>query len=442
MATVYGVSLTPTRAVAVRMRGRPGHVHVETVMDRSDLAADEQPLRQVAVLAEQETTEVAALMPTEQGLARWLDTPFSSLKKTERVLPSLLDVQLPFPLEACSCSFCHIKRAGSGSRALAVAARRESVQGELDKLGALGLDPQSLQYEALAFWKLSAEELPAAAGARRLLMFMDGQRCVLVLSHAEEFMACDAFAADVADPQALLQGRTHRLLLTAKSSAKDGPLHLVSAGPQQQELSSEFLKNIAAESSICHAAPEAFAARAAAFALLQGADAELRRGELIHPVRALGQKKAITRQRWMAIVGSCLLLVLCFGWHFQLGLLDDALKNAQKREAKVICGYPVRGEYVEASQNAVADRQDGINVLVARENRNINRDVTDIIKMLEPLDLSIDSLDWRPMGCLIEVSTPDFSALQAARLPVKLTRGEQKGGRQTAVLEVVYGEQL
>ena len=49
----------------------------------------------------QRLDEGTAAMPAGRSFSRWLTAPYARPAKARRVFPSLLDIQLPFPLEGC-----------------------------------------------------------------------------------------------------------------------------------------------------------------------------------------------------------------------------------------------------------------------------------------------------------------------------------------------------
>ena len=85
----------------------------------------------------------------------------ASRAKAEKVFPSLLDIQLPFPLEDCLYQFVEFRRTSEGMvSALVCAARREAIQACLDRYQAQGADPMLLDHEGLALWTQSLVEWP------------------------------------------------------------------------------------------------------------------------------------------------------------------------------------------------------------------------------------------------------------------------------------------
>ena len=143
-------------------------------------------------------TPCASGISTRESFARWVTTPFSARAKARKVLPTLLDIELPFPLESCSYDFVSDVAPpkegidGSGVRALAVAARITDVQARIKELTSRGIDPMVVDHEGLALWTQSLQERPLAVGEEsvlRVVIFLGSERWVVVIGRGEEFIS-------------------------------------------------------------------------------------------------------------------------------------------------------------------------------------------------------------------------------------------------------------
>jgi len=140
---------------------------------------------------------VVAALPVRRSLTRWLETPLSSTTKALKVLPSVLDVQLPFPLEECVYAFLATRQTpGETTRSLAVAARCRDAEQRLDELAQLGLDPAVLDHEGLAVWTQALEEFPPDPGSRRprAVLQLVQEDAVLILGRGSELVATHGVA--------------------------------------------------------------------------------------------------------------------------------------------------------------------------------------------------------------------------------------------------------
>ncbi len=102
MSVAFGIDFSASKSVIVRAVGRGRRVRFE------------------ALPALPEQVECAAALPTYECFARRIVAPLASAEKARKVLPSLLDVQLPFPIEKCVSLFPEVIAAGAHSDALAV----------------------------------------------------------------------------------------------------------------------------------------------------------------------------------------------------------------------------------------------------------------------------------------------------------------------------------
>jgi len=142
---------------------------------------------------------VVAALPVRRSLIRRLETPLSSTAKALRVLPSVLDVQLPFPLEKCVYAFLDTRQTPEKTtRSLAVAARLHDAEQCLAGAAQLGLDPVALDHEGIAIWTHAAEVFPPRSGSRRprAVVHLAHGAAVLALGRGAELLAAHGVAVD------------------------------------------------------------------------------------------------------------------------------------------------------------------------------------------------------------------------------------------------------
>ncbi len=145
---------------------------------------------------------VIGCLPVEESLTTWLTSPWASRAKAEKVMPSLLDIQLPFPIEECVVRFLEVRRlAGGPVRALVCAARRPALRACLARYQAAGLDPLALDHEGLALWTQALEECPAVAGLPRVVLGLEPGRAVLAAGVGTRFDLAQATALPDEDPE-------------------------------------------------------------------------------------------------------------------------------------------------------------------------------------------------------------------------------------------------
>ena len=131
-------------------------------------------------------------LSAKESFTRWLEAPFAAAGKALKVFPTLLDVELPFPLEDCIYCFSDMRRTGSGTtRALAVVARRQDIERKIAALNEKNVDPVMLDQEGLALWTQSLREAPVAAaesGLLRVIIHLGGDHVSVVIGRGTEFI--------------------------------------------------------------------------------------------------------------------------------------------------------------------------------------------------------------------------------------------------------------
>lgn len=191
-------------SVVQAVRGRGGPVFTTLAEDAGALSADTQ--QRIRRLTAAGALPVLALSVHETFLRR-LTAPFPSLDKARRVFPSLLDVQLPFPIESCACAFLQAARTADGQvSALAVAARREDIARALERVQAAGVDPVRLDHEAVALWVRSGTEVPLDRTTSRLVVYLGRDRTSYVLGRGPDLQAASGVRFGVRDFQDAARG--------------------------------------------------------------------------------------------------------------------------------------------------------------------------------------------------------------------------------------------
>ena len=293
---------------------------------------------------------VVAALSTRKSFTRWLEAPVPSFGKGLKVLPTLLDIQLPFAVEACACHFLD----GGGTedhktRALAVAARLVDVRERLDQLSEAELDPYALDQDGLALWTQSVREHPPGTGSSdrcRAVVHLNGQQSTLVVGRGFQFAAAHGIHAEDA-------GQISRLLLSYVEPGQ--PVDWVWTGPGAADPAavsdlSNRLVDGRPGSSHTHDDPESFLARAVATrALLPGPlRCNLRNGELTHPALVRRQRRQAVRTPLLMLTAG---ILLC-GVHIALNVVVRGRESAIDRDfhalASDLAGYdigPAKGEH-------------------------------------------------------------------------------------------------
>ena len=413
--TCYGLDLQGDLGFVVRAERKRGRVEYRSV------ALDEMSAG---------GRLCAGCVGARRSFARWVEAPFASLAKARRVLPTLLDLQLPFALEDCVYSFPCIKGEGDEStRALAVGARSLDVESVLEAFGAVGVDPVVLDHEGLAIWTQSLRELPVAeAGADvlRTVVFLGNDRATISVGRGEEFLASHGLETDDA-------ARIRRLLvaqvetLHSRSGGGGEPLsqprvQWVWTGPGAADgarvaaLQEELGEEGRARPTV-HEEPHFFLARALATrALVRGPlRCNLRSGALAHPAVT---RRAGERARNGALLVLLSGLVLCaaaVGVQALAGRRESRLQEELTSLRDSLAGYHVtgKGEHgLKAVSEAVDERLTRMAPFVHALGPSLLATLTDVARAAGNRGLHVEVVALARDRVLIRGTAPEWRSCE------------------------------
>ncbi len=284
--------------------------------------SDEPSMRRFTGESKSRTTLVAGCLPVQDSLTLWLTAPFSSFTKARKVLPSLLDVALPFPLEQCVYQFLDFSRTPEKTfRALAVAARRDHVEALLQRYSALGIDPELLDHEGLALWSGSMREAPVKEDSSRVVLNIAESGATMVIGKGGRFTGAHSVGAGVEDvPADSLAARIRRFLLAEMETGQ--PVQWAFCGVRAAD--GAFVKKLHADLAatwpgpcIVHDEPESFLPCALAARALNRGElrCNLRRSRLVHPKLPRIAKRQAAAGAVMILIAGLLLCGVNIAWH-------------------------------------------------------------------------------------------------------------------------------
>ncbi|HBA83401.1 MAG TPA: hypothetical protein DCZ95_04825 [Verrucomicrobia bacterium] len=343
----YGIDWAETRAVvvrSVRVRGRIDH---QPVFEQAGPeTASALALFFTGLKGELETgrASAAGAMPVSQSFIRWLQTPLKSPAKAKKVLPSLLDIQLPFPLETCVYRFPRFRRVpAAGIDALAVAAPLQNISTRLALFQSKGIDPAMLDHEGLALWSQSCAELPLERDTLRIVAYLGEDRTVLVLGRNDEPTGAHSLRLGLADHPggdkeqlARFALRVRQILRAQPSESGHPAMQWLWTGPGADRAEwVEALRNALNELGelrfAAHKKPASFLARGLGERCLTGADERFnfRQDNLEHPSAAQDRRRQSTRFLASCLAAGILLSVINLFWqaflHRQLNRSQEEL---------------------------------------------------------------------------------------------------------------------
>ena len=404
------------------------------------------PRLQAAVTALNATGDralLAAALPATESFARWLETPLTAADKARKVLPALLDVQLPFPLETSLYDFSDVRPGvGDHIHALACAARRTDVEARLAQHRELGLEPMLLTHEGLILWRQALAEIPLLSKTLRIVAYVgDGRSALAVGSGAELIslhgirLGADELASADAPTVRQWAGRVAQLLRTLPAAGAE-PIQWLWCGPGA-DMAVQLEAALATGDRIRFkklADPATFLPRALAQAALAGHTAgQLRNGDLTHPALLAHAEAGRRRTAIHLLVAGGALCALTLGWQLWLQYTNDRLQSELLAQAQQLTGSASipYGQELPTVQRALklraAELQPFLNALAP----GATRDLAVLLAAARELRLTIETCSYSGKALLLRGATEDWNRcdplvirLRALGYAVELSREE------------------
>jgi len=301
-------------------------------------------------LAAGDAVGVGSMSPRE-SLARWLEAPFSSLTKSIRVLPTLLDIKLPFAIEDCLYSFLDVHRTHErATRALAVVATGEAIEKKLRSLEGRGVNPLVLDQEGLVVWTQILREHPHAdkpSGSLRVVLLMEGEHSSLVIGKGPEFI--NGYAVRMDDLPRVTR------LVRAQNGGDGGEVQWFLAGAGALDAGQVVVvRELLARERLGRSAvvdnPEYFIARGLAVRAMTAGPlrCNLRTGRFVHPSMIARARKCRMQAAAIFFVAGILLCGVNLGVRFHLERMKARTSQSVAALVDHLAGYPVAAKGEDA----------------------------------------------------------------------------------------------
>lgn len=353
----FGDSL---RGVLAVKRGKHQLIeHLDAEGIRSRLAADP-------------VLPIIAALPASKVLSPWLVTPFESKTKSARVLPSVLDVMLPFPLESCQYIFSNpvvpeqlrgrvpVVGLEGANIALAAATRKRDLAETIEALKAQGVEPHAIDHEGWALWYGSLREHPAAnEGVIRGVIYFGAEHITASLGCGEVFWGSQEFA--LGETQALERWLRLQIQTQCEGALEHASREWVLGGDVTLDAKAQLLARLPGSVRELPEGKWGLSCLLATRALHAGVmQRNLRFGEFCHAGQAGANEKEL-RIRSAILVGvATVLFVLNFaGWLFA-GLVETRLARRLRDGASAVAGYRVAARGRNAlliAERSLAERE-------------------------------------------------------------------------------------
>ncbi|NCC49749.1 MAG: hypothetical protein EOM20_00905 [Spartobacteria bacterium] len=413
----YAFDLTGDAAVVVRAVRRRRRIHNEVVWE-GPLDDPGKGFAQAVAGALFEARAGRALtvaaMPAAQSIIRQLTAPFPSISKARKVLPALLDIQLPFPLETCVYQFCMPMRDNHQVKALAVVAQAAALQSRIDDCASAGVDPMRMDHEALAIWSQSIAETAPVPGERRVVLYLARDHHVMVIGRGASFESAhsgqaglDKLASDGSAPSGdaknSFTGRVQRVLRAHIPDLENTAVAWFWAGPgaDRQALCKELENELpAAITYRAHTHGATFLANGLADRALhpeREPTCDLRTGAMTHPLSQRLAQKTARRMALGYLALGALIIAVNTGWLQFLGSRTRQAGNyvrelAQSVAPKANIQY---GQELLVAQRAYEKDQESLQPFLRAFGVSASRQIKEILDTARRHGIQIEGLTLR-----------------------------------------------
>lgn len=430
----YGLDVAGERLIVAQAsrRGVP-HVVVAAALE-SDEAR--QVLGTIARDVQRGTAALAVAAPAVQTVVRRLRAPFASVRKAARVWPSLLDVELPFPVEAAACAFGPARVENDGTIAIAAAIRHVDLAAWDDRCRAAGCEPTHADAEVLALWEqLALEVPPVRAEQPRALAWLGADHAVLIRGRGTECMAAHVLRASpmAMAPDArpsfgdIWASRMSPILAAHLAETESTELTLWWGGPAAEDevVMADLRRRLSSGAAIRHEdlrQPASLLARALARRAVAGNGVNFKTGDYAHPARL--RKEARAHRMALGSVAAAAVLVLALNggeavWRQQQ---DARWQDHLTTAAQAIAGPIIpRGQEVLMVERALTLRDEETEAFRhALDPVGVEYQAVRVLEDAAALEIDISRLTLSPLAITLEGAAASIQAVE--RLVERLER--------------------
>ena len=426
VSSSYGIDAGDGFLAVVRAARSPRGLAFTTVLSGTDPVAEDarqSAASEMALAAARRISIIAAALPARDSVVRRLTVPMPSVARARRVLPSLLDVRLPFRLEDCAFAFPVIRRTPDGRvDALAVAAPRSAVERRLAALKGAGFDPMILDAEAPALWARAQSECPATGTGIRVVAHFAPDRLVLAVGRGEDLesvvtlregLGAAASDAPGSDRAAMLQ-RIRPVLGT------DGSAEWIWTGPRVEgdpEAVASLERDLGAGADvrwIRAPEPATFLARALAARVLSAGPGacNLRQGNLAHAGFA-SWGLAAGRRAAVACIAAGLILaafqVSLTAWMSRREADVQRRLESESRRVGRLAGVQ-RGQELRMARDAVARRTAALAPVARLFEPSAVPGLAGMLRLARNAGLTFEVVELADDAVRVEGTSPDRDA--------------------------------
>lgn len=422
----YGLEYAAGRLTLVRAVARgPSQTVLAAALDSAET---QRALKSIALEVERGVAALAVCAPAAQTVIRPLRAPFASAQKAAKVWASLLDVELPFPVESAACFYGAPRVAGGATLALAAAVRRSDLLAFDETCRVAGFEPTHCDAEALALWsQQTVEAPPVRAEAPRALIWLGADHVTVARGRGADFMSAHVLRAS---PMAAAPGerqafettwaaRMRQVLAAHLAETGGSEMDLWWAGPGAEDEArvGHLRQALPAEMAFrheTHRAPASFLARALARRAAEGDGVNFKSGEATHPALRRAQEQGVKRA-YQAVAAAALLVLALNG--ADAWLRSNRLAAVQ-HELTTAAQAIVGGAVPRGQESLLVDRAIEQRDLETQPFRNaldtvgLEGRLAAVLEESSALGIEISRLGLSPAALVIDGSATSIQAIE------------------------------
>ncbi len=424
--TSYGLDFSAGRLVVVRAVRRGMPQTLLTALPDSEEAR--RILQAMASEVEKGSAALAVCAPAVQTVIRRLRAPFASVHKAAKVWPSLLDVELPFPVESAICSYGAARMEGGGTEAIASAIRRNDFSVFDESCRAAGFNPTHCDAEALALWDQQAVEVPPVrTGMSRAVIWLGEDHVTVARGCGTEFIAAHLLrASPMADSpgdrqafETLWTSRIRQIVAAHLAETGGTEMDLWWAGPGAGDETrvSRLRQGLPAEFTLrneIHRQPASFLARALARRSTEETGVNFKTGDRTHPALRRVQEKTLQRAYLGAMAAAVLVLALNLGGSMLRKQRVSSLQQQLTDAAQAIAGPNIpRGQEELMVERAISSRDEATQPFRnALDAEGMEGRLSQALEEAKALGIEISRLSLSPAAISVEGSVIGIQSME------------------------------
>ncbi|MGI6599389.1 MAG: hypothetical protein ACOX3F_06800 [Kiritimatiellia bacterium] len=420
----YGIDFSADRLLVARATRRaPASVILDTPTTSPEAR---EWLAAAARESARAGSALAVSAPAAQTILRCLQTPFTAPRKAAGVWATLLDVDLPFPVEAAACAYTPPRREASGTAVTAAVIRAIDLDAFEETCRESGCEPTHCDAEALALWSQIAHEAPPArAETPRAVVWLAPDHVTLARGRGTDFMAAHVLrlsynAADRASFEALWAARGRQILSAHLTETGAAEMDIWWAGPGAKDsaLVARLQQALGGDLRLRHATPaqpESLLARALAQRALDGSGLNFKTGKRIHPGLLRRAQRKVRRASQALLAVALLVLGLNAGIISHRRAQDRDQQRALYAAAAAIAGPHIPpGQERLLVERALARRDEDMRPFRnAADPFGLEIQWVEILNAAADMDVEISRLELTDLALTIEGASANIQAGEA-----------------------------